>query len=197
MRTDEAGFAADAIQRLVWLASAGRQLRDLTPAQWSALRFFHRASNTSRTLTAFTDFHATTCASASQTVNGLARKGLLARRASRRDRRKANFELTEKGRSMLEQDPLNDVVALIDALPEDRKSDLAAIMLGLMARIGHARRRRAFGTCVSCAFLKENCNGNARLPEYVCTRGGEEIADGELHRLCMESVPKAGALAAG
>lgn len=186
MHTDEAGYATDAIQRLIWLTSAGRHRGDLTPAQWAVLRFFQRANNCSRTLKAFTDYHGKTCASASQTVNGLVERGLLARQTSNRDRRKAHFDLTEKGRSILEQDPLNELIAAIDELPVDRKTVLGSIAQNLMAHICDARGKPGFGTCSSCAFLKEAFDNNGNGSAYYCSREQVDITASDLHKLCMK-----------
>lgn len=190
MHTDEAGYTADMIQRLIWLTFAGRHPGELPPAQWAALRFFHRANKFSCTLKAFTEYHATTCGSASQTVNSLVAKGFLARMVSSRDRRSVHFELTEKGRRMLEQDPLDNVAVLVDTLPEDKRSELAAIMLSLMNHIGHARGKPNFGTCSTCAFFKETFDHDWNGPSYFCSRAGEKIADLEQHELCMNHSPR-------
>ncbi len=49
---------------------------DLKPAQWSALRYYARASKTARTIQAFA-VHASSHSAASQIVTGLKRKRLL------------------------------------------------------------------------------------------------------------------------
>src|SRR3546814_9662046 len=92
----------------------------LKPAQWSALRYFGRAAARQRTLTDFARFHATTLGTASQTLSTLQRKGLIARSASPTDRRRADVQLTRKGRALLKQDTLDIVRGHLQQL--DRKS---------------------------------------------------------------------------
>ena len=77
----------------------------LTAAQWTALRFFARANRASRTPSAFASFQATTRGTASQVIKSLVRGGYLERHASETDRRSARFEVTARGRDILEREP--------------------------------------------------------------------------------------------
>ena len=83
----------------------------LTHGQWAALRFFARANRFSRTVSAFADYHATTRATASQTISTLVEQGYLTRARSQRDGRSTRFDLTRPSRKLLKDDPFESVVA--------------------------------------------------------------------------------------
>src|SRR6056297_1539531 len=74
----------------------------LTAAQWTCLRFFARANGSTRTPSGFASFQATTRGTASQIIKSLGRQGLVAGTRSDRDRRSVSFDLTDKGRVMLD-----------------------------------------------------------------------------------------------
>ena len=82
----------------------------LTPAQWTALRFFSRANRFSRTVSAFAEFHATTKGPASQTVKSLVIKELIKRTRSKSDGRSARLDLTANGRALLKNDPFEILI---------------------------------------------------------------------------------------
>ncbi|HEY9567269.1 MAG TPA: MarR family transcriptional regulator [Thalassobaculum sp.] len=107
----------------------------LKPAQWSALRYFGRAAARQRTLTDFARFHATTLGTASQTLSTLQRKGLIARSASPTDRRRADVQLTRKGRALLKQDPLDIVRGHLQQLPAPQRLAFAVMMKDLLFRL--------------------------------------------------------------
>ncbi|MFB6261826.1 MAG: MarR family transcriptional regulator, partial [Thiohalorhabdaceae bacterium] len=59
----------------------------LTPAQWSALRFFASANRFSRTVSAFAAYNVTSRGTASQTIKALERHGYLRRETVTADKR--------------------------------------------------------------------------------------------------------------
>src|SRR6056297_4232996 len=97
----------------------------LTAAQWTALRFFARANRASRTPSAFASFQATTRGTAAQVIKSLVRGGYLERHTSEIDRRSARFEVTARGREILERDPLRHLVEALSALSDADHATLA------------------------------------------------------------------------
>jgi DNA-binding MarR family transcriptional regulator len=109
-----------------------RGFRDgLNPAQWAALRFLARASESARTVGAFARSQMTTAGTATQTMAALVRKGYVTRAARRSGRRAVRLDLTERGRAMLATDPLNDTVAAMRAMSPDEREALAEGLLAL------------------------------------------------------------------
>ncbi len=90
----------------------------LKPAQWNALRYFGRANESARTVTAFARFHATTKSSASQTIGLLVRKGFVKTVPAPDDSRSKRISLTPRGRSLLETDPLTGLTEALASLDE-------------------------------------------------------------------------------
>ncbi|WP_247890225.1 MarR family winged helix-turn-helix transcriptional regulator [Azospirillum brasilense] len=97
----------------------------LNPAQWAALRYFAQANASARNVVAFARHHGTTKGTASQTIAALLKKNLLERHPSETDRRSIRLTLTARGRTMLANDPLNELVAAIDGLAPAQHGALA------------------------------------------------------------------------
>ena len=89
----------------------------LRPAQWQALRFF--ADKPGRSLTEFARHRHSTTGSASVVVSALVKRGYLARQ-TRHSSRNVGIQLTDHGRTALEQDPITELVAALQSLPEDQ-----------------------------------------------------------------------------
>ncbi|CAO3430392.1 MarR family winged helix-turn-helix transcriptional regulator [Azospirillum argentinense] len=98
----------------------------LNPAQWAALRYFAQANASARNVVAFARHHGTTKGTASQTIAALLKKDLLERHPSETDRRSIRLTLTPRGRSMLANDPLNELVAAINGLAPAQHGALAS-----------------------------------------------------------------------
>lgn len=97
----------------------------LNPAQWAALRYFSQANASACSVVAFARHHGTTKGTASQTIAALQKKGLLDRQRSATDRRSISLALTDRGRSVLTHDPLNEVAAAIASLSDPEHDALA------------------------------------------------------------------------
>jgi len=105
----------------------------LNPAQWSALRFLGRANPRSRTLTEFARFHMVSKSAASDTMAALVRKQLIVKSRDPEDGRIMRLELTERGRELLEIDPLNHLVSALQELTPAQQ-EAAAELAGAIAR---------------------------------------------------------------
>jgi DNA-binding MarR family transcriptional regulator len=89
----------------------------LRPAQWQALRFF--ADNPGESLTEFARHRHSTTGSASVVVSALVKRDYLARQ-TRHSNRNVGIQLTEAGRQALEQDPIKQLIAALQTLPEEQ-----------------------------------------------------------------------------
>lgn len=156
----------------------------LTPAQWMALRYFARANRFSRTPSAFSEFHATTRGTASQTVKSLIALGYLRRCANEADGRSALIEVTAAGRAKLDSDPLGDLAACIQALPEDCRAGLAQVLGTLAAAMARRRAAPLFGPCDGCA----HCDTSQPGPAW-CRYTQRLLDAGEMAALCADYAP--------
>jgi len=167
---------------LVYLGRAARGVdtgSNLTAAQWTALRFFARANDMSRTPSAFASFHATTRGTASQTIKSLLTKGYLARSEAADDRRSVRYDLTGAGMLVMCDDPLRELSEAIDRLDAGLKSALRQALPALVGQLADIRSTVAFGTCGDCRHFS---GGDATS---YCACVAAELAPADLGRLCI------------
>jgi DNA-binding MarR family transcriptional regulator len=177
------GIVAEQIVHLARLAH-GAGDTGLTPAQWTALRYFARANRFSRTPSAFSEFHATTRGTASQTVKSLVAMGYLAKGANEADGRSALVEVTPAGLARLVQDPLADLEACIASLPNTTRAALAQALAALAPALARRRAAPVFGPCDGCA----HCDTTQPGPAYCrCTQSLLDQA--EMGALCADFAP--------
>ena len=173
---------------LVYLGRAARggdAASDLTAAQWTALRFFARANDVSRTPSAFASFHATTRGTASQTIKSLLAKRYLVRHESADDRRSVRFDLTDAGLAELCDDPLRALSEAIERLDGGLKSALRQALPALAGELAEIRDTVAFGTCGDC---KHFAGGTISY----CACVAAELAPADLGRLCINFAARQG-----
>lgn len=151
-------MSADEIAEL--LIHLGRAARaeehsaQLTPAQWTALRFLARANVASRTPSAFASFHATTRGTATQTLKALEAKGLICRGAQPIDGRAVCYDVTAEGRALMGDDPLRELIASVEGLPQGLQSALGEALPKLVAAMAARRETPSFGTCHDCRHFE-------------------------------------------
>lgn len=176
--------SAEQLVHLSRLVHAGSTDQCLTPAQWTALRYFARANRFSRTPSAFSEFHATTRGTASQTVKSLIAMGLLERRANEADGRSTLIEVTEAGHHKLETDPLAALGQAIGDLPATDQQQLAAIIARITATMARRRAAPIFGNCNECS----HCDTTSPGPAYCrCTQ--TLLREAEMGALCVDFSP--------
>ncbi len=181
-----ASEVAEQLVHLARLVHGGARDDGLTPAQWTALRYFARANRFSRTPSAFSDFHATTRGTASQTVKSLVALGLLERRPNEQDGRSALIEVTQAGRDKLAQDPIESLADLIAALPPTERQAFSAALTRLTGSMARLRASPVFGNCVDCG----HCDTSVAGPAYCrCTQ--TLLVDAEMRALCADFAPAA------
>lgn len=105
----------------------------LNPAQWMALRYFSQANPTVCTVMRFAEYYGSSRGTASQSISALVRKGYLVRRPSPGKKSSHVLQVTEAGRALLAQDPINHLIDGIEDLP-DAKKPVFAESLELLVR---------------------------------------------------------------
>ncbi|MEF8793123.1 MarR family winged helix-turn-helix transcriptional regulator [Thiohalorhabdus sp.] len=172
------------MRHLVALSEPEGSRNGLTPAQWSALRFFASANRFSRTVSAFAAYNVTSRGTASQTVKALERHGYLCRETVTADKRSAYIDLTESGRAKLAEDPAEVLATAIAALPEEARRGLDASLDQLVDRVAGAGGKDRFGTCPDCAYLETCPHEDGESDCYYCRLTGEQVLPEELTALC-------------
>ena len=180
---------AELILHLGRIASGEGLVKELTPTQWTALRYLARANRFSRTPSAFAAFHGTTRGTASQTIKNLETQGYLTRLRSEADRRSTRLDLTDKARAVLVNDPFEAVVRAADALPPGVRGHFADALQRMLGQVASERGKPPFGTCVSCKHL---VGGGCCLDEpmsYTCGFARGPLLLEELGELCIYFAP--------
>lgn len=173
---------ADLLVHLARLAQSAAN-SPLTAAQWTALRYFARANAFSRTPSAFSEFHATTRGTASQTVKALVDMGLLTRQSHAHDRRSTVMEVTESGRAMLDSDPLGTLRHVLAALPKDEQTSLARAVRKAVTELSAQRGAPTFGTCSDC----DHCEPGGAQAYCHCTQ--TLLAAPDMAAFCVDFRP--------
>lgn len=153
----------------------------LTPAQWTALRYFAMANRFSRTVSGFAEFHATTRGTASQTVKSLVARGFLRRTPSERDGRSIRFDLTPAARRQLDKDPFEIIVRAAAVLPPVQQARTVAALQSLLEELAGTRQRELPGRCALCGHLGDGEGAQT----FRCRLLDEPLVASELEELCV------------
>ena len=162
----------------------------LSHGQWASLRFFARANRFSRTVSAFADYHATTRATASQTISTLVKQGYLSRYRSRRDGRSRRFDLTQPSRTLLKDDPFRSVIAAAQGLAPLARDTMVQCLRQMLDELSAVRGRGLFGICHLCQHLQITEANSEEI--YACGLLHEPLEPEETRQICTRFVSKAG-----
>lgn len=177
--------ASRLVQRLLRL---GRQLYrsegsgDLTPAQQAALRYLAAANRFSRTVAGFARYHVTTESTASEIVTALDRRGLVTRTRWPEDRRRIRIDLTERGKELLDGDPVLEAADAIRDLPGIVRERLIDNLQELATEVGRRTGSASFGVCDQCVYADQSPSGG---DDIYCRQFEASLAAGEADRLCV------------
>lgn len=155
----------------------------LTAAQWTALRYFAHANRFSRTPSGFSQFHATTRGTASQTVKSLVTMGLLSRRTHQSDGRSTVLDVTQAGHDLLQHDPLRDLRHVLTQLPQASQDMLAQALGQAISDLAQARDAPVFGTCSDCT----HCEMEDNASYCHCTQSMLTLP--EMRAICVDFQP--------
>jgi DNA-binding MarR family transcriptional regulator len=169
----------------------------LTAAQWAVLRYFARANRFSRTPSAFAAVHGTTRGTASQTIKNLEAQGYLTSVRSQTDKRSIQLIITDKARSVLQNDLFESLVRAVDGLPTGIHADFSNILERILGHVARESGKPHFGTCASCKYLQgDGCGQEGQAP-YTCSFAGEPLHTEELSEVCINFFPKKTRMARG
>ena len=180
--TDNPTTTEEIAELLVYLGRAARGTdagSNLTAAQWTAMRFFARANQLSRTPSAFASFNATTRGTASQIIKSLMQRGYLVRHQAVDDRRSVRLDLTHSGQAIMHLDPLNNLTEAIDQLKGKLRAALRQALPALAGELAKIRGTVAFGTCGDCRHFS-CCDAVS-----YCACVDAELAPADLGCLCV------------
>ena len=180
---------AELLARLGHITYGDGFVKDLTPAQWTALRYFSRANRFSRTPSAFAEFHGTTRGTASQTIKSLIARRYLIQTRSEADGRSIFLELTDKARDSLPNDPLETLARAAGALPLGASGHLTKALERMLGHVALERGKRPFGMCTSCDHLGGDGCCQEEEPSYECLFLSEPLSKTELEQLCINYEP--------
>jgi len=156
----------------------------LNPAQWDALRYLDRANKYSRTPSGLAGYLHTTKGTASQTLKSLEAKGLVARVPHDKDRRGVLLDLTDRGREILEHDPLIQLECAAGALGAD--IDQAYDLLARLARgMEAAANQRGYGVCKECTLFCKNTFAGMDDGPHQCGLTKDPLSEADSERICV------------
>ncbi len=96
----------------------------LYPAQWTALRYFSKAPEGTRTASGLARFQGFANGPVSRTVRTLVSKGLLRKAQKQPAGRAEHLEITDDARQLLDRDPAHAIADAIATLSTDEKAAL-------------------------------------------------------------------------
>jgi len=123
------------LERIGRLIDAECFTEQLPPVQWSALRYLAHHSTTKQTISSLTSFSGVNHSSASRTVAILVKKGLVSADRGQGADRSLRLSVTQKGWELLENDPLNHIVAMVATLPYHEQAALHNTLNCLLSRM--------------------------------------------------------------
>lgn len=184
-RTQRIG-ALGLLDRTSRLVHSLQQAEGLRPAQWEALRYLGLANRYSRSPSAVTAFLHATRSPVSQVINTLVARGLVDREPNPRDKRGVYLKVTEKGRQVLQRDPLNRVSAAVYALEDSAREAIEFGLGKFIAELQRGRHHPAFGICDSCRhFRADDAVGETGGP-HRCGLTHEPLSAEDSRLICVE-----------
>ena len=176
------------LERLARLLRAEGHAGGLNPAQWEALRYLARANRFSNSPIALTAYLNATKGTISQTVKALERKGLIVKAPRPGERRSIVLELTEKGRTSLASDPLNQLNAALDAVGGKSRRRMAKTADEILSAESKRRKLQSFGSCKSCRFFRESSEQGK-----LCMAFEQPLTAEDMRLICVAHVQRGAA----
>lgn len=174
----------DLLERTARLIQGSLHAQSLPPAQWLALQYLARANRFSRTPTAVGLYLEATKGTVSQTLIALARKGLVRKERDRTDRRSVSVQLTARGETVLNRDPLSDLSAAAAALPRQTQDGLKRGLADLLKVMLTRKGGHSFGQCSTCRFFRRSLD-DKRYP-HRCNLLKVPLSDEDACKICVE-----------
>jgi DNA-binding MarR family transcriptional regulator len=182
----DAGAGLAKLERLARLMRQAGHGLGLNPVQWETLRYLARCNALSHSPGALARYLGSTKGTVSQTVISLEKKGLLQKQVDAKDQRGVLLFLTEQGRSLLNQDPLQHLRNDITSLSDKTRKRLDRGLTSLLEQERLRQNEPSFGTCLSCRYFREAASGT---PAH-CMKVNAVVSDSEAELMCVEHVAR-------
>lgn len=170
----------DALERLTRLIVADDWLGELNPTQRAAIKYLTLANRFSRAPSQVAEYLATTRGTVSQTLKTLTRKGFVRQITSSTDKRWVSYEVTSKGRAVIENTSAIDKV--IKKLNHSSIENLEQGLKELLREMLRERNNVAFGICHQCTHHQETSKGR------FCQLLNEPLSRADSRLICHEFV---------
>jgi DNA-binding MarR family transcriptional regulator len=174
------------LERLVRLMRAGEHDGGLNPAQWEALRYISRANRFSNSPGALTRFLGSTKGTVSQTIKALERKGLIAKSRRENEKRSVCLALTDKAKTVLENDPLTGFSESIGDLPGKIKRRLVKGLRELLEAEIARQKQSTFGVCSTCRYYREKGHEIELGGPHSCMKFEAGLSNADAELICVE-----------
>lgn len=173
------------IERLARLVASANHDSGLKPAQWEALRYLSMANRFSRTPRALSQWLGSTKGTVSQTVISLEKRGLVAK-ATGEDRRSVTLELTFAARQILARDPLRQLAAAVQTLPENIAVNTGRGLGDVLSALIEAKGGRPFGLCRTCRHFSPSATHGQPGPGHFCALLKLPLDETDAGQICIE-----------
>ena len=151
---NQAQKIAQIVERIGRLVANTQHADGFKPVQWEVLRYLSEANVFSRNPSALGEYLGITKGSVSQTVSTLEQHDLLRKKSDKTDKRVVRLELTPAGRSLLAENPLQELSATAEKLPAKQQAQLATGLEALLREHLNQQDRKPFGLCRDCRHLQ-------------------------------------------
>ena len=144
------------LERLARVLHNESHAEGLKPVQWEVLRYLGRANRFSRSPSSVTAYLGITKGTVSQTITALGRKALLKKLSADGDKRAVQLDLMPEGKRLLRSDPIANLHATIEELPQRQSEALLNALTRVLAEALEERGGQPFGICNACRHFEKN-----------------------------------------
>ena len=176
------------LDRVGRMARGLQYSQGLNPAQWDSLRFVARANQLSRTPGGLAAFLGTTKGTASQTLKALEKKGYVRRVAHKSDKRVRHLAITDEGKALLNEDPLNCLDIAVRSLEPQLSDSLSAALTHLCGEMQSRCGSTDFGVCTRCGHFEGETSGG----DMRCGLKNMDLPCTDAGKLCVSFKPAEG-----
>lgn len=154
----------------------------LQPVQLEVLNYLSACNKFSDTPMAVTEYLGQTKGTVSQTIKMLENKGMVIKVADKNDKRISHIVMTKLGHKVLEDNlPTTMFSNACNALPDDKKENIALALDDLLTAIVRSNKMKTFGACHTCRY-----NSKIDNDSYYCNLVKEPLNSAEILLICKE-----------
>ncbi len=184
--TQSATGVIQSLERVARLMRSEEFEIGLNPAQWEALRYVARANRFSNSSIALTKFLGATKGTISQTLIALERKQLITKTKRDGERRSIALGLTDEGLEMLEQDPWQQLITIVETFKPKQIDTLGKATGTLLTSQLDKKDLPSFGVCQTCRFFREKGAPTKAEGPHFCLLFEQGLSKKEAKKICCE-----------